>query len=192
MASTEGDEERGDEDGGDGFPRQQVMKYVEDWFEAKPSIYPPNRNDMVEWKMEKVIRRDHNQVVHITRTDYMKYKAVDAKYSIILFEFVPGSKRMKGFGENGASFLKTKRLNSPSWSFGSCHACWKEVRRNFTDTTRTKHPYRTTFDNPNLSVLDGCGCVICNVWVMEMEKYSEKEERCTGCSYCGYPTSCNV
>jgi hypothetical protein len=39
------------------------------------------------------------------------------------------------------------------WSFGSCHACWKEVRRNF--------------DDPNLPVLGGCGCVICNRCVIE-------------------------
>jgi hypothetical protein len=44
-----------------------------------------------------------------------------------------------------------------------------------------------SFDDPNLSVLGGCGCIICNGCVVEMEKYSEgKDDRCTGCPYCGH------
>jgi hypothetical protein len=177
-----------EETDGERFPRQQVMKVFEDWFDAKPSIYPPNRHDIVEWKRGKMIRRDHNKIIALTKEDYSNYHAVDAKYSTILFEFIPGGKRMDGFGENGPSVLKTKELDGP-WSFGSCHSCWKKKTRNFSNTKKTQHPYRTTIDDPNLSVLGGCGCVICNGCVMQMEKYAAEEELCTGCSYCGYPTS---
>ena len=72
-----------------------------------------------------MIRRDHNKIIAVTKADYRNYHAVDAKYSTILFEFIPGGKRMDGFGENGPSVLKTKELDGP-WSFGSCHSCWKK------------------------------------------------------------------
>ena len=164
------------------------MDLFHHWFEATPSIYPPNRYDIVEWKNGKQVRRDHNKIVPITSEDYRKYKAVDAKYCMVLFEFVPMGNRMEALGETGGYLLKTKKLDAP-WSFGSCNACWKEGRRNFTDTTKTMHPFIAKFNDPNLSVLGGCGCVICNGCVTEMEKYSEEKVRCTACPYCGYPTS---
>jgi hypothetical protein len=166
--------------------RQQLVEVFESWFEAKPSVYPPNLYDIIELKKGKQIRRDHNPVEAITKKEYEKYKAVDAKYCTVLFEFTPRGIRKNKLSEKSDYLLKRKDMKNLPWSFGSCHACWKKVRRNFSDERKTPHPYQSQIDDPNLSVLGGCGCIICNGCVMEMEKYSKDDDRWTGCPYCGH------
>jgi hypothetical protein len=168
-------------------PRQQLVDVFESWFEAEPSIYQPNLDDVIKLKQGKQIRRDHNPAKAITRKEYERYKASDAKSCTILFEFTPMGIKKEELCEKSDYLLKRKEMKNVPWSFGSCHACWK-VRRNFSNERKTPHPYQSNIDNPNLSVLGGCGCIIYNGCVMEMEKYSEgKDDRCTGCPYCGHP-----
>jgi hypothetical protein len=89
--------------------------------------------------------------------------------------------------EKSDYLLKRKEMKNVPWSFVSCHACWKKVRRNFSNKRKTPHPYQSNIDDPNLPVLGGCGCIICNGCVMKMEKYLEgKDDRRTGCPYCGH------
>ena len=90
------------------FPREMVMMIFNDWFKATASNYPPNLYEIVEWKRGKQVRRDHNEVVGIVREDYIKYKAADAKFSTILFEFVPMGNRKANFQEDGEYLLKIK------------------------------------------------------------------------------------
>jgi hypothetical protein len=50
--------------------RQQLVEVFESWFEAEPSIYPPNLYDVIKSKQGKQRRRDHNPVEAITRKEY--------------------------------------------------------------------------------------------------------------------------
>jgi hypothetical protein len=163
--------------------RQLLVDVFESWFEAEPSIYPPNLYNVIELKEGKQIRRDHNPVEAITRKEYDRYKASDAKYCTILFEFTPMGIRKEELCEKSDYLLKRQEMKNVPWSFGSCqHACFKKLRRNFSDKRKTPHLYQSNIDDPNLSVLGGCGCIIWNGCVMEMKKYSEgKDDRCTGC-----------
>jgi hypothetical protein len=43
--------------------RQQLVDVFESWFEAEPSIYPPNLYDVIKLKEGKQIRQDHNPIV---------------------------------------------------------------------------------------------------------------------------------
>ena len=184
MKSKKGNRDK--KDGDDMFPRRRIMEYFEDWFQSTPSIYPPNLHDMVELKNGKVIRRGHNKVVGIKTKDYNLYDAVDAKYTKIVFEFIPMGKRQAKLEVDGSYILKEKVIQNAPWSFGSCHACWKLKERNFTDKKRTPHPYESSLTEPNLSVLGGCGHVICNACVMKVEKWCTGEDESYGiCPYCG-------
>jgi hypothetical protein len=154
--TTVGDDDRMD-DGIEGTKkstiRQQLVEVFESWFKAEPSIYPPNLYDVIELKQGKQIRRDHNPVEAITRKEYERYKAFDAKYCTILFEFTPMGIRKEELCEKSDDLLKRKEMKNVPWSFGSCHACWKKVRRDFSDKRKTPHPYQSNIDDPNLSVL---------------------------------------
>lgn len=167
--------------------RQGILDYFEDWFQCTPSIYPPNLHDLVELKYGRVIRRGHNRVVGIKTKDYNIYDAVDAKYTKIVYEFIPMGKRQEKLEVNGSYILKKKDIQDAPWSFGSCHACWKMKERNFTDISRTPHPYQASPTEPNLSVLGGCGHVICNACVMKVERYTLEDEPYRSCPYCGNP-----
>jgi DNA-directed RNA polymerase subunit RPC12/RpoP len=110
-----------------------------------------------------------------------------AKYCTILFKFTPMGIRKEELCEKSGCLLKRKEMKDVPWSFGSCHVCWKKVRRTFSDERKTPHPYQSKIHDPNLSVLGGYGCIICNGCVIEMEKYSEDEDdRCMRCPYCGH------
>ena len=187
MAETKTEKVYRDKEGEDPFPRQRILEYFEDWFQSTPSIYPPNLHDIVEMKNGRVIRRGHNKVVGIKTKDYTIYDAVDAKYTKIVFEFIPMGKRKAELAGDGSYVLKEKDIQDAPWSFGSCHACWKMKDRKFTDKLRTPHPYEASLAEPNLSVLGGCGHVICNACVMKVEKYTLEEESYGSCPYCGNP-----
>jgi hypothetical protein len=51
--------------------------------------------------------------------------------------------------EKSEYLLKRKEMKNVPWSFGSCHACWKKIRRNFSDERKTPHPYQSNIDDPN-------------------------------------------
>jgi rubrerythrin len=185
MAEKRTEKVDGDKEEDDTFPRQRILEYFEDWFQSTPSIYPPNLHDLVELKNGRIIRRGHNKVVGISTKDYNIYNAVDAKYTKIVFEFIPMGKRQAKLEVDGSYILKEKAIHDAPWSFGSCHACWKRKQRNFTDKSRTPHPYQASLTEPNLSVLGGCGHVICNACVMKVEKYTHEDEPSGSCPYCG-------
>jgi hypothetical protein len=104
-----------------------------------------------------------------------------------VYDFVPMGKRQTKFEADGDYILKIKTIENTPWSLGSCHACWKNKERNFTNTVRTPHSYDAKIKEPNLSVMGGCGHVICNGCVMGVEKYTKDKNRCSPCPYyCGH------
>jgi hypothetical protein len=183
-ATTEG--KTGKTDGREKYPRKKILDIFNGWFLVQPSVYPPNLNKLIVCKEAKIVPKKKQEIVGITKEDYDFYNAVDAKYSTILYEFVPMGKRQTKLEVNGDYILRIKTIQKTPWSFGSCHACWKSKKRNFTNTTRTPHPYDAEINDPNLSVLGGCGHVICNECVMSVEKYTQGKDRCSPCPYCGH------
>jgi hypothetical protein len=170
------------------YPRDKILDLFKGWFETEPSIHPPNLEMMAVWKADKIVR-DNNQkkaIVRITEEEYNLYNAVDAKYNTIVYEFVPMGKRQTKLEASGDYILKIKTIENTPWSFGSCHACWKNKERNFTNSVRTPHPYHSKINDPNLSVMGGYGHVICNGCVMGVEKCTEDKDRCSPCPYCGH------
>jgi hypothetical protein len=164
-------------------PVSHAMKILHyDWMDVIPSHYPPNLYPRVlTWK-GRVGEKDHLPMKGITRTEYQKYKAVDAKYLEIIWEFTPN-----GIRAEKPLLLETKRVASSTyWSFGSCNGCWKLSRRNFTDTSRTPHPLDTSVDNPNLPRMGRCGCICCNLCILELELHPANKKECyVHCPYCG-------
>ncbi len=152
------------------YPKEKILSIFKDWFQAEPSIYPPNLNDMVEWKAGKISLKANYKVIGITTNDYNLYKAVDAKYSTIVYEFVPMGMRQAKLEADGDYVLKIKKVKNPPWSFGSCHSCWKKKNCSFRDTAKTPRPYDAKINNPNLSVMGGCGHIICNGCILGVEK----------------------
>jgi hypothetical protein len=52
---------------------------------------------------------------------------------------------------------------------------------------RTPHSYDSKINDPNVSVMAGCGHEICNGCVMGVEKYTQQDkDRCSPCPYCGH------
>ncbi len=157
---------------------RDVYRY---WLTAIPSKYPPNLNQRALSKDGRLERRDYLPVLGISKKEYIEYQACDAKYLEYLWEFTP-----KGYALEERMFLKIKYTQATYWSFGSCHSCWKQKKRNFTNTDLTPHPMKAKVDNPNLPRLGRCGCIICNECVMELELHEiNKNEVSVHCPYCG-------
>jgi len=164
-------------------PVKDAMKLLYyDWMEVKPSKYPPNMYPRVLTIEGKISQRDYLPVKDISRKQYKKFGACDAKYLEIVWEFTPNGTRA-----DKPIILETKRVGSDTyWSFGSCHACWKLSKRDFTDTNRTKHPLRMPVDNPDLPRMGRCGCICCNQCVRELEMHDANKSECyVHCPYCG-------
>jgi hypothetical protein len=117
----------------------------------------------------------------ITVKEYMHFHACDVKFVEIIWEFTQNGCRLKE-----QMVIKVERKNTPIWSFGSCNSCWKQVRRDFTNTQKTNHPLEAVVDDPSLPRLGRCGCVVCNECVMKLENHNNnKDEMNVHCPYCG-------
>ena len=164
-------------------PVKDAMRHLYyDWMEIKPSNCPPNMYPRVMTINGRVGRRDYLPVKSITRDHYTKYRACNAKYLEVIWEFTPNGRRA-----TVPIILETKRVGSETyWSFGSCHACWKLDIRNFTNTDRTPHPLSASVNDPNLPRMGQCGCICCNKCVQELETHAANEKECyVHCLYCG-------
>ena len=158
-----------------------VVDMYRDWIIATPSKYPPNLHSRVQSKKGRVEHRDVAAMVGITQDDYIQFRACDAKYLTIIWEFTPGGNELKE-----RMILRLSERRDPAWSFGSCHCCWKEGKRNFTDTRMTKHPLLVTAQDKNLPILGRCGCVVCNDCVRKIEFHPNNvDEMNVHCPYCG-------
>jgi hypothetical protein len=93
-----------------GKPNEEVKKYLhqkkalslcDDWFKARPSMYPPTNlfYDMVESEKGIVIHHDHNIIISMKREDAEKHKAGGAKCKTIMFKFFPMGKRQAAAAE---------------------------------------------------------------------------------------------
>ena len=164
-------------------PVKDAMKLLYyDWMDVQPSNYPPNMYPRVLTVEGRASRRDYLPAKGITQEHYRIFGACDAKYLEIVWEFTPNGTRARN-----PIILGTKRVGSDTyWSFGSCNACWRLSKRDFTDTDRTKHPLRTTVDNPDLPRMGRCGCICCNQCIRELELHAANRGECyVHCPYCG-------
>ena len=160
-----------------------VMAVYHYWMKASPSNYPPNLHPRVQSKDGAVYKRDYAPLIGIDYKDYKKYKACDAKFVEIIWEFTPNGRAL-----NKRLVLKIviRTTDATNWSFGSCNSCWKRARRNFTDNVITGHPLSVPSDDPFLPRLGRCGCVVCNECVMELEMNKNNQDKMdVHCPYCG-------
>ena len=91
----------GKTDGKEKYPRKKILDIFKGWFLVQPSIYPPNLNKLVIWRGGKIVCQENQEVVGITKEDCNFYNAVDAKYSTIVYKFVPMGKRQNKLEVNG-------------------------------------------------------------------------------------------
>jgi hypothetical protein len=153
------------------------------WFTAEPTNYPPNLHPRVESKEGSIVKRNHHPVVGIGKKEYIRYSACDAKYVETIWEFTPDGKQL-----SERMILQIKHVNDTYWSFGSCHCCWKENKRNFTKKSWTPHPMRVQVNNENLPRLGQCGCIVCNDCIMKIELHKKNDNNMwVHCPYCGNP-----
>jgi hypothetical protein len=125
--------------------------------------------------------------VGIPKNGYHIYNAVTTKYTTIMFKFVPMGKRQVKLEADGDYILTIKKIENTHWSFGSCHSCWKKKNCSFTDTAKTPRPYDAKIKGQNLSVMGGCGCLVCTGCVLGVETYTlDKDRGCSACPYCGH------
>ena len=160
-----------------------VVAVYHHWMTASPSKYPPNLHTRVQSRDGCVYKRDFMPLVGIGINEYRKFKACDAKYVKSIWEFTPNGKALK---IRMVLKMEMRDVSTTHWSFGSCNACWKKGKRNFTDSTMTGHPLRLPCDDPSLPRLGRCGCVVCNECVRELEMNIHNKERMdVHCPYCG-------
>jgi hypothetical protein len=151
------------------------------WFAVVPSNYPPNLYTRAITKDGRLVQRDHHPAIGIDKAEYIKYSACDGKYVETLWEFTPDGRALRK-----RMILQIKHKNESYWSFGSCHSCWKEKKRNFTDRDLTPHPMKAQVDDENLPRLGQCGCIVCNECVMKVELHeTNKTKMWVHCPYCG-------
>jgi hypothetical protein len=163
---------------------QSVVRAVyHHWMTASPSKYPPNLHSRVESRDGAIVRRDYKKLVGIGIKEYKQFKACDAKYVELIWEFTPDGQALE---KRMVVNFKIRSAHQTYWSFGSCNSCWKQGRRNFTDTDITGHPLQAHANDPNLPRLGRCGCVICNECVLELERSPRNKEKMdVHCPYCG-------
>jgi hypothetical protein len=144
---------------------------------------------MVEREKGKVICREHNEIVSMKVEYYKRYQAVDAEYTTVMFEFVPMGGKTSTFGGGWEAYYIEDKKSKEDTLVGNCDGCWKGKLTNFTNGTKTPHPFEAEINDPNLSILSGCWHIICNECVMGVEKALLVKYCCSGCPYCGHPTS---
>jgi hypothetical protein len=153
------------------------------WLNAIPSNYPPNLHSRVESKDGAIYKRDYQPAIGIGKEDYRRFNACDTKYVEIIWEFTPNGYALH---DRMVLQLTMKEREATYWSFGSCNACWKQKRRDFSNNAITRHPLRVQADNPSLPRLGRCGCVVCNKCVMEIEMHENNRDKMdVHCPYCG-------
>ena len=105
---------------------QSVVRAVyHHWMTASPSKYPPNLHSRVESRDGAIVRRDYKKLVGIGIKEYKQFKACDAKYVELIWEFTPDGQALE---KRMVVNFKIRSAHQTYWSFGSCNSCWKQGR----------------------------------------------------------------
>jgi hypothetical protein len=88
-------------------------------------------------------------------------KVVD--WSMILVEFAPYGVRQSPHGGRPAT-LSVVCGGEGEWesSFADCIICWRRQQQDFSNASKTPHPYSVTINYHTAPQLGCCGCVCCN------------------------------
>jgi hypothetical protein len=106
-------------------------------------------------------------------------------WTMILVEFAVAGVRQLGKGGRPAT-LSVAFGGVGKWEncFANCMVCWRTQRRDFSDASKTPHPYSVSTNSPNQPQLGCCGCVVCNECLLLEFSSVPNHVRLIPCPYC--------